>query len=50
MKKEIFDYLDEIRETGSINMMSAGSYLVEMFDISRKEAREYLAEWMRKNS
>jgi len=49
MKKEIFEYLDEIRETGLINMFQASECIVEMFDVTKKEARTYLAEWMKNN-
>lgn len=47
MKKEIFEYLDDIKEIGSINMLSATPYLIEMFDLSKQEARNYLSEWLK---
>ena len=40
-------YLDDIKEIGSINMLSASPYLIEMFDLSKQEARNYLSEWLK---
>ena len=45
-KDEIFDYLDSVRESGSINMFGAGPLLQEEFKIDRYEARDVLIEWM----
>ena len=47
MKEMIFAFLDELRESGEINMFGAGCYLTEEFDLTRGEAYEYLAEWMK---
>jgi len=44
--EEYFEYLDVLRETGVTNMFGAAPYLENAFDLSRKEAREVLAEWM----
>jgi len=45
-KEEYFVYLDNIRETGAINMFGAGPYLQDAFGLSRYEARDILVEWM----
>tara|TARA_R110002020_G_scaffold193468_15_gene393875 strand:+ start:852 stop:1019 length:168 start_codon:yes stop_codon:yes gene_type:complete len=45
-KTEVFAYLDTLRESGQINMMGASSYLVQAFDVTKREARELLSEWM----
>ena len=45
-KEEMFVYLDDIRETGAINMFGAAPYLQDAFDLSRHEARDILLEWM----
>jgi len=43
---EMFRFLNQLREDGSINMFGASPVLEEMYDISRKEARTVLSQWM----
>ena len=43
---EYYDYLDDLRASGVTNMMGAGIYLQEDFDLSKKEARAILQDWM----
>lgn len=43
----IKDFLDDLRESGSINMFGASPYLEEIFDLSKQEARECLSYWMK---
>lgn len=45
-EKEMFDYLNELRESGVTNMFGASPYLVEVFGIDRNEARRVLSMWM----
>lgn len=45
-KEEVFEYLDGLRITGSTNMFGAGPYIVDAFNISKKEAKSLLIEWM----
>ena len=45
-KEEAFLFLDALRESGVTNMFGATPYLQEEFDISGKEARKILVEWM----
>ena len=40
-------FLENLRKSGETNMFGASSYLVEAFDISYKEAREILLDWMK---
>ena len=40
-------YLDELRESGEINMFGAAAYLQSDFDLNRTQAREILAYWMK---
>jgi len=47
MKTEIFKYLDELRDSGVTNMFGAVPYILEEFDVTRKEAKEYLINWMK---
>ena len=46
MEQQVFEYLDELRESGVTNMFGATPYIVREFDISTKEARTLLKKWM----
>ena len=39
-------YLDEVRESGVVNMFGAGDYLADEFGIDKNDAREILTYWM----
>ena len=43
---EYFNYLDELRDSGEINMFGAGAYLEAEFGIDRREAKKILMAWM----
>ncbi len=45
-EEEVFEFLDRLRESGATNMMGAGPYVEERFDISRREARPFVIKWM----
>lgn len=45
-KDVVFEFLDEIRETGSINMFGATPYIIDAFGVNRYEAKDLLLEWM----
>jgi len=42
---EHLEYLDELRESGEINMYGARPYLEEFFDLTKKRASEILQYW-----
>lgn len=47
MNKEFyFVYLDELRDTGKINMFGAAPYLQDAFNLKRHEAKAIVLEWM----
>jgi len=46
-KEDVFQFLDEMREWGGINMYGAAPHIQESFGVSRHEARNLLAEWMK---
>ena len=46
-RKEHFEYLDVLRESGATNMFGAAPYLQDEFDLSKSEAREILNHWMK---
>ncbi|MHA2136206.1 MAG: hypothetical protein ACW99J_20290 [Candidatus Thorarchaeota archaeon] len=45
-KEEMFEYLDDLRETAVTNMVGAGPWLQKAFGLEREEARSILREWM----
>jgi len=49
VEKEMFTYLDELRDSGVTNMFGAAPYLQREFDLEKREAREILAKWMQMN-
>lgn len=47
MKEVMFEYLDDLRESGETNMFGAAPYLQREFpDLSAAEARAVLLDWM----
>jgi hypothetical protein len=44
-KEEIFKYLQDLRDSGAINMWGAGAYLEDEFGLTRREAKAVLLEW-----
>lgn len=45
-KEHIFNYLEDLRESGQTNMFGAAPYISEEFALNKYQAREILAEWM----
>ncbi len=45
-KEELFKFLDNVRESGKINMFGAAPVLQEVYGLSRREARNILLEWI----
>ncbi len=45
-KTELFEYLDELRESGVTNMFGATPYIVARFGVDNKEGNQLLVEWM----
>lgn len=46
LKEEIFEYLNNLRDSGITNMYGAGRYIQEDFGLDAKESRQYLLDWM----
>lgn len=44
--QEYFEYLNEVRESGIINMFGAAPLLSAAFEIPIKQAKEILVRWM----
>ena len=45
-KEMLFKFLDDLRESGSVNMFGAGPVLQEVFGLERREARMVVKDWM----
>ena len=45
-KEMLFKFLDDLRESGSVNMFGAGPVLQEVFGLKRLEARMIVKDWM----
>jgi hypothetical protein len=45
--KEMFYYLDNLKESADSNMFGASPYLVDEFNIDKSEARKVLAKWFK---
>lgn len=45
-KKDVFNYLDALRESGVTNMFGASPYLENRFGMTRRDARASLLAWM----
>jgi len=45
-ENEVFEFLDDLRDSGVTNMFGASPYIVDMFEVEPKEARELLTKWM----
>ena len=46
-KETVFDYLDELQESGVTNMLGAAPYIAAHFDVEYETARALLIEWMK---
>jgi hypothetical protein len=47
---EVFQYLDELRESGEVNMFGSAAYVQEEFGLGRKDAQSVVNEWMQQFS
>ena len=48
--QEMFDYLEDLRQSGETNMFGAAPYLEQEFSISHKDAGKVLTDWMEAHS
>jgi hypothetical protein len=47
-KNEYFEYLDDLRESGIVNMFGARPFLMKEFpQLNKNEAGEIMSEWMK---
>lgn len=45
-KDEIFEYLDNLRESGICNMFGSANYVQDLFGLGRSASRDIVKEWM----
>ena len=44
-RQGIFGFLNELRESGKVNMFESPRFIVDRFDVSPEEAKTYFFEW-----
>ena len=44
-KEDLFQVLDDLRESGAINMFGAPRYLMDSFGLAKEEAHAIFLEW-----
>jgi len=44
-KEDLFQVLDDLRESGAINMFGAPRYLMDSFGLTKDEANATFVEW-----
>jgi|TARA_R110000824_G_scaffold281019_1_gene469296 hypothetical protein len=47
LREQIFELLEELKDSGSINMLGSGEYIAGAFSLTEKEGKEWLAEWIK---
>ena len=45
-QEEVYQFLDELRESGVTNMFGASPYIIKEFHVTRYEANRLLNKWM----
>ena len=46
LQEEVDLFLDELRETGAVNMFGAAPYVAAAFGVTRWEARSLVVNWI----
>ena len=46
LQEQVNVFLDDLRESGSINMFGAAPYVADAFGVSKYEARDLVKNWM----
>ena len=47
VEEEHLIYLDELRESGDVNMFLAGQYIEDEFEVEKQPARDILTYWIK---
>ena len=43
---ELFDFLDDVRESGIMNMFESPAYIAKNYELERHEAHKIVSAWM----
>lgn len=46
LKDDVFNYLEDLRESGDTNMFGAVPYIQEQFQIDKYVAKKFLLDWI----
>lgn len=46
-EKEVFNYLNDLRDSGETNMFGAGSYVRDEFNLDKRESQRLVSLWMK---
>ena len=46
LQEQVNLFLDDLRESGAINMFGAAPYVADAFGVSKYEARDLVKNWM----
>ncbi len=46
LQEQVNDFLNDLRDSGAINMFGAVPHIVEEFGVDKYEARDLLKNWM----
>jgi hypothetical protein len=46
-KKDVYTFLDNLRESGVTNMFGSGSYVEDEYSTSKTETKELVVGWMK---
>ena len=47
LEKEVFTYLNELRDSGVTNMFGATPYIQEEFSLDKKTAKDLFIQWIK---
>ncbi len=48
--KEVANYLDELRDSGTTNMFGAAPYIQAAFGVDKRTAQSLLIQWMQSHN
>jgi hypothetical protein len=46
LEENVFEYLNELRESGAVNMFGSSIYLIQDFGLDKRTARRLVGMWM----
>lgn len=46
-QNEVNEFLDDLRESGVVNMFGAGPHVQQEFMVDKREAKAFVMEWMK---